>query len=119
MILRKEQLGAFSEPELREFEQFMVGHLRKWFPDECGALGEEATRRRIREGIQQAERHGITGKRDVCKFIDVMFALGPRFDEDPALPWPRRILGNDGLEPSEKVNQLVNAALEHRRAAKG
>ncbi len=118
MKLRKEQLKTFSEPKLKEFEEFMVGHLNKWFPEECNALGEKDTRRRIRQGVDRAERYAIVGRRDVCKFIDLMFALGPKFDEDPALPWAERILGNDALDPSEKVNQLVAAALEHRRAVR-
>ena len=34
------------------------------------------------------------------------------------LPWASRILEDHALGPSDKVNQLVDAALEHRRAAR-
>jgi hypothetical protein len=113
--LRKAQLEAFSEPQLKEFEEFMVGHLRKWFPRECKALREEETRRRIRQGVTRAEEYAIVGRRDVCKFIDLMFALGPKFDDDAARPWARRILDDEDFAPSTKVDRLVQAALEHRQ----
>jgi hypothetical protein len=95
----------------------MVDHLNKWFPEECQTLGEKEVRRRIRDGIDRADGYGIVGRRDVIKFIDVAFALGPAFDEDPNLPWAGRILRNDRIGPSQKVDELVDAALEHRRAA--
>ena len=117
MKIRKEQMQAFSEPKLKEFEDFMVGHLNKWFPEEGQKLGEKEVRHRIRDGIDRADGYGIVGRRDVIKFIDVAFALGPAFDEDPNLPWAGRILENVALDPSAKVNQLVEAALEHRRTA--
>ncbi len=115
MKLRQAQLEAFSEPQLQDFEDFMVGHLNKWFPDACQALGDDGTRRRIRMGVERAERYDILGRRDVCKYIDVMFTLGPGFDEDPELPWARQILAPRGEAPSEKVDHLVQAALRHRR----
>ncbi len=115
MNLRQGQLDALSEPQRREFEEFMVAHLQKWFPDECSALGDEGMRLRIRTGMARAEPYGLVGRRDVCKFIDVSFVLGPKFDQDPALPWAARILAARDLDPSAKADQLVAAALEQRR----
>lgn len=120
MKMRPEQEQAFSQAAVQRFEDRMVTHLGKFFPEQCDALGEADTRAAIREGIQRAAQYDIISERDVCKFTDLMFAFGRRFDEDSKLPWARQVLA-DPAHPNAtvKTNRLYDAALRHARQAAG
>jgi hypothetical protein len=118
--IRREQFEALSRTLRKSFEDRMVVHLRKFFPELCTSLGEDATRARISEGIRRAKAYRIVAERDVCRYIDLTFALGPDFDRDEALPWARQILNDPGLtDPSQKTRRLYDAARQHRRSPHG
>jgi hypothetical protein len=92
LIIRAEQLAVFSEAEVRKFEDWVLAHLKRFFPQQCAAESEKRLRRKIQEGATRAATYGITAKRDVCKFIDVMMVLGPDFEADPLFPKAKTIL---------------------------
>jgi len=111
MKLRKEQMDTFSEAARKSFEDRMVAHLREVFPQRSKRLGEPRVRGKIQHGIERAGTYGITSERDVCRYIDVMFAYGWDFDTDSKLPWAGRILNDERfLLPEAKVNRLYRAA---------
>ncbi len=119
MKIRNEQIEAFNEARVSKFEQYMYDHLRKWIPGQCAELGEEAVRQRIHDGIDRAARYDVFGQRDLARFIDLMFVLGPRFDRDSRYPWARDILADDKLVPTEKVDRLCAEANSRRGRARG
>jgi hypothetical protein len=55
-------------------------------------MGEGGLREFIQYGIRRAAHYGITAKRDVCKYIDVMVVLGRDFDKDARYAWASNIL---------------------------
>ena len=91
----------------------MVAHLKEFFPEECQNIGEPGVRETIQYGIEQAESHSILTEQHVCKYIDLMFALGRDFEIDPALPWVREILSDETMaDPGERVDRLCSLAIE-------
>ena len=61
----------------------------------------------IRYGVERAGSYGIGTERDVCKYIDLMFAFGRDFDKNQDLPWASRILEDDTLKsPTVKTERL-------------
>jgi len=116
LMIRREQFSAFSKSEVRKFEDWMVVHLTKFFPRQCRALGEAKLRAEIQLGIQRAAGHGLKVKRDVCKYIDVMFALGRDFDTDVRFPWALQML-NQQTTPDIRAQGLFNAAVRHLRGS--
>lgn len=80
LIVRRAQMQVFMEKETKNFEDRMIEHLREFFPDRFEKECEPAMRDPIRYGVDQAEGHGITGERDVCKYIDLMAAFDRDFD---------------------------------------
>src|ERR1700722_16378641 len=112
MVIRKQQIETFSNVLLASFKQRMEAHLDRCFPNECRELGVDGVRRMIRYGIERAGKYGIALERDVCKYIDLMFAFGPNFDSE--LPWPSAIL-NDGAitDPTTRTERLFEAARLH------
>ena len=99
----------FSQVEVQKFEAWMLAHLRKFFPERCEALGETQLRETIQFGIKRAAAYGITLKRDVCKYLDLVIVLGRNFDEDRTLPWAGKIL-NGRDRPTKRIQCLQDTA---------
>jgi len=119
--IRKEQNDELAKVALKRFEDGMVIHLNECFPEECKALGAEATRATIRYGMERAADYDIVSQRDICIYTDVMFVFGTDFDKDPNLPWAGQILSDKSLKdrPHEKTDKLYDAALENIETAAG
>jgi hypothetical protein len=110
LTIRAAQFAVFSQVEMGKFEDWTLAHLRKFFPDQCAALGEPELREWIRYGIWRAAHHGVTAKRDVCKYLDLMIVFGRDFDK--RWGWAGDILrrgGNSGA----RMQNLLRAAKQH------
>ena len=112
--IRKEHKKRFYERELRAFEESMLGHLRDLFPDKYATQDEQSVRALVQAGIAKAAKYGIRSERGVCIFIDAMFALGEKFDEDSQLPWAREILTDKSIDGELlRADELKDALIEH------
>jgi hypothetical protein len=116
LVIRDEQLAAFSEAGRKRFEAWMQAHLRRFFPRQCDALGDTKIEETIRYGIERAKSYGITVKRDVCKYLDLMVLFGRDFDTSPRLPWAGRILKGKA-SAAAKVEALHTAAKHQLRSS--
>lgn len=111
LTIRKEQMAAFGPLGKKVFEDRMVAHLKKVFPEQAQTLGEPKLRETIQYGTQRAAAYRITSERDVCKYTDLMILYGRDFDKDPAHPWAQSILQNQAIRnPSTKIERLYKAA---------
>jgi hypothetical protein len=116
LTIRKKQIGAFLESNVKKFEERMIVHLNKFFPTQCKAAGETQLRETIRYGIKGAARYGIIAERDVCKYIDLMVVYGRDFDRDPKLPWASTILNDQTpKDPGLTVDRLYEEAMKNSR----
>jgi hypothetical protein len=118
LAIRKKQLDALSTVQRISFDNRMLTHLKKFFPAQYDGLGDERALDAVHYGIARAATYGMTSERDVCKYIDLMFALGRDFDTDPRFDWAQPILTNPGLpDPSARIELLYDAALTRIREA--
>jgi len=121
LTIRKEQLAVFGPVGKKAFEDRMVAHLKRVFPDKSEVLGEPQLRETIQYGTQRAAAYRIISERDVCRYIDLMILYGRDFDKDPHLPWAQSTLENRALRnPTSKIERLYKAAKkqENRRQAR-
>ncbi len=116
LVIRSAQWSMFSKSEVRKFEDWMVQHLRKFFPSQCNAMGEARLRETIQFGTARAASHGLTVKRDVCKYIDVLVVLGRYFEEKRQYGWAARIL-EQRIAPGWKAQALLDAGVRYLKAA--
>ena len=65
LIIRQEQMDEFIRIAAKSFEDWMLVHLKNFFPDEYQALGDPEIRETIKYGIGKAESYGITTERDI------------------------------------------------------
>lgn len=105
LTIRDAQMAAFSQAAMRRFEDWMLRHLRQFFPAQCLSLDETALRELVRYGIARASTHGITMERDVCKYIDLNTVFGRDFDTDTRFPWAARVLRRI-QSPTTKIQSL-------------
>lgn len=114
LTMRSKQMEAFSEAALKRFEETMVAHLKKFFPDYCEAAGAPKVREFIRYGVKRAASYQITAERDVSRYVDLMVSLGADFDNDEQLPWAGEILRTRN-SPEVRISILLKTAEEHLR----
>ena len=116
MILRKEQIQAFSDAARNRYEDRVLAHVNQFFPAECERMGEPAVREEIRYGIERSKVYGIVSQRGVTKYIDLMFVYGRDFDADPELPWAAEILNDPTIHsPVDRINRLFDAGKQFRK----
>jgi hypothetical protein len=97
----------FSLSATGNVENRIGGTIRKVWPRKVARLGEELTRRLIRNGIENAGRYGITVDRGVAVYVVLMFMAGGGFDRDPLLPWAGAVLSDKSIaDQSARVGRL-------------
>ncbi len=114
LTIRQEQMSAFRNADIENFEEWMLVHLKKFFPKQSHVAGDQRLRDTIRCGIRSSAAYGITAKRDVCKYIDLMVLFGRDFDTDRTYPWAGELLSQPG-NPQAKIKALMDSAMLHLR----
>ena len=110
--IRKAQMETLGNHMAQRFEEWAIAHVRRYFRASCRELGDDGTREMVQYGIERAEAHGFTAESDIGKYLDVMFTFGRDFDNDPALPWARRILEDPSVGSAEaRINALCDEAV--------
>ena len=116
LVIRNAAWDQMAENALADFVRRMQIHLRKFFPEQCDALGEVKTKQLIEYGIIRAREYGFEAERDVCKYIDLMCVFGHRFDTNERLPWARHILESHyPPDPDERMRHLHATGLDALR----
>ena len=87
LTIRASQIAVFSQLEIEKFQDWMLSHLQRFFPERCGIAGEARLRETIRIGIDRAAAYDLHFRSDVCKYIDLMVVFGRDFDKDARYPW--------------------------------
>lgn len=109
-ILR-EQVDALRQLELEAYRERVLGQIREIFPAQWSALGEEGAGALVDRALGRAARHGCKSEGDVFRYVSLMLVLGHDFEEDPALPWVREILGEPEASGWQKMSALMDRAI--------
>ncbi len=114
LTVHPQHVTRFSAVAEKNFEDHVLAHLRKFFPQECDERSEEDLRDLIRSGTRRAAAYGITKQDDTCMYITLTLLLGTDFDTNPENGWAQAILAERRrLDPEELVNRLQKAAVDH------
>jgi len=116
LTIRSSQVQAFDEIAMKNFEELMLPHLKKFYPEFYEAEGPPKLKELIRHGVKRAASYQITAKRDVSRYIDLMASLGPDFDKDEQLPWAGEILQTRNSAET-RIKILVRTAAKHLKGA--
>ena len=114
LIIRPAQMKAFAEAALRQFEQHMVVHFKKFAARHCEAIGERLLRQAIRLGVERGAEYGFTNRGPVQFYCELMFMYGSDFDIDPQYPWAAATLKDSTFtDQMAKAVSLYAAAMEY------
>ena len=105
--IRKQQFEALAQYARKQYVDRMAVLMRRLYPQECGQLGDEATRLRISSAVDQAKEFDIVENADVQRFIQMTFQWGPQF---ATLPWASRILAMKQMTAAKRMNSLAMAS---------
>ncbi len=113
LLINQSQADIFRQAALAHFEDDMLAHVKKFFPNHFRAIKETGIRNTIRYAQLQAQKNGFTSKRNVCLYLNTMLVLGSNFDTDPQYPWAAEMLHAEKItDPKNRVDQLVNKMLD-------
>jgi hypothetical protein len=116
LAIRKEQIDVLSKVEVQTVENRTLEHIRKTYPKEFNALGDEKTREVIQYGVNRAATYRFKGNPDVLKYIEVMVLFGRDFDADSQLPWVGEILGKP-KKAAAKIAVLHEEAIKRWKSS--
>ena len=104
--IRKKQNNVLAKAAVKRFEDRVLVHLKKFWPDECKELTEKGVRESIRTGIENAKKYGIETEYDVARYIDLMYTLSSDFDSNTEISWPSEILNDTDMNARKKMDTL-------------
>lgn len=95
-------------------------HFFAFYPHECRQAGESAVRELVQLGIQRAAAHGYRARNAVGLYVNLMFILGSRFDEDPQIPWALEQLDDHLIEdPLARIQRVFHSTEEYLQKTAG
>jgi hypothetical protein len=104
--IRAEQIRVSGEAMRRDFENRMTAYLRQNFQGHIARDSGEQVLAIIREGINKADRYGITIEKDVARFIEYSVVYGPDFHT--RLRWVATVLQNGDINRTQKMDRIDN-----------
>lgn len=107
LVIRRAQMDALARSTMDTFVENVTAHLRRVWPEECAAMGDEGLEAFVARGMAKCERYGIDTEYDAGRYCDLMLLLTPDFDEDPNVPWAQDILTSPGYDGRVKVDELM------------
>lgn len=96
------QRQAFAAAQGACFEQRLVAHLLRRFPDEAAKYGEHLVAT-VGRHVQDASRRGIQIEHDVCRYVEYVVAYGVEYYDDPKR---RPIVDDEALMGTEKMDRI-------------
>jgi len=103
LLIREEQLLAFSREQEERFVRELCQYARNEFPAETSELADGDHDAISRQAISNARGYGIAERADIYRFLNFMLIYGLEFDDD--LPWAREIL-NTAQDRSGTIKML-------------
>lgn len=85
------------------------------WPGVARERGTADVRALARRAVAEAGRHGFTTRVDALRYVNLVVALGERFDERTDCYWAAPILRHRGLSPQAKLDLLTQRAADHLR----
>lgn len=109
LIIREAQKEALARAEWLRYQQQLCAYLRQRDLPGVAGLEERALFQRAGVAIARARRYGINLDWAVAAFACWMFAISPRFDEQPAIA---ALLQDTSLDPNQRVHLLPRLVSE-------
>jgi hypothetical protein len=118
LVIRQEQLEAFRNQALANFEDEMVAHGTQFSPRLCALLGDKQTRVAVRRALMRAGSFGFTNRGPLRLFTELAFLFGSGFYNDPQYPWAAQILKSPD-DQMHRAQQLYDRTIDYQEKVSG
>jgi hypothetical protein len=108
LIIRESQMAALRRDRIARFDYKALAHVRKYFPEQCAAVGDDIALAYVREGLARARSYGLISEYDLLRFLNVMFTLGSDFDSNRQYAWVRPVLDNRAAPATTRMNEIMD-----------
>lgn len=115
MRIQARQVEELQSRAIRRLARRWLPRLREHFALELGRFGDDAAIEHTAAGITRGREYGLSTDAELYRFVIARLALRDGFDEDPLLPWVRRIL-REG-EGTPEMREIIARAIEHLSGA--
>ena len=92
------------ELDRNELLELVFDHMCEEQPEAVAELSDDAIRRLIKEGVGRAEQLGLDTEGSVTAYVSLLFVVGSRFDEQPAI---RRILTDRSIPADDRIRKMM------------
>ncbi len=116
--IRHAQVAILGRDGRLTIAQKIAARLRSHWQRWCARFDEDELLAWVRDGIECAQAHGLQHERDLAHYLNLMVALGPRFDRDPNFPWAKALLEDEAIASRHTMRQLNARALDWLRDTK-
>lgn len=116
IVIRDSQMMLLAQAEWPAFAARMVPRLRQHFPDICEPISDPELTDIITVGLQRAGTYGFNKRRDLSRFINLMFIFGHQFDHTEY--WAHTVLASD-LSADQKASNLYAEGIMHEAEGTG
>lgn len=100
--IRSDQMNAFQESANTGLRERLCAYLRESY--DTDPMSDEELGKFIDDVCARARtEYGFTLQLDLARFVDLAYAFGPGFDEDPELPWAGPVLRDSSRTASERL----------------
>jgi hypothetical protein len=103
LVIRNEQMQAFTAQACQEFEDGRVPEIKVRFPKAFERLQEAGVRRLVARAIALARQFGIKSEGGVGDLLDLMLLLGESFCDVPEFEFECSPLRDQTLPPEARV----------------
>jgi hypothetical protein len=107
------QRAFFDRAAAVDFVRRSASRVRREFPEDAAAMGEDRLLGLVRSAMERAARYGVDDEHGVDVWLNLMLLLGVAFDTDPQLGWVREVLERRGLRQGEVADALEDAAFRY------
>ena len=106
LVISQKQMKIFQNTEIRKFEDRMLEHLRKVFPEETDAIKDNELLKLIQAGINNAQKYEMEMEWDIRRYIECSFLYGWDFDKNKKTEWAINILEDKSIGTREKMDKV-------------
>ena len=103
MQIRKNQMAAFEHQYAEAFVDRLTLLVKQQNTGIPPGVDDADLRAMVAHGVERARGHGLTWESSIGRFVGLMFAIAPNFDQHVPVS---AVLADDTLPPDERVPEL-------------
>jgi hypothetical protein len=116
LIIRQSQMRILIRAHEEEFQRGAARHLRSSFPETCAQYSDAELARIVAAAVERTEHYSIRREADILRWVNLMFALGFDFDNNPKYPWVLEVLSDPDTHPDAIMPWLSERAIRYLKA---